>query len=93
MKAHNWSARVQDQIDRLETLVQQLEGSWRMMRLEMDEMISNMNSLLELNWQMIQSIHQLRASQIHGQDNLIVIDDKPPVEDVVMILTLFTTKS
>ena len=64
-----------------------------MMRLEMDEMISNMNSLLELNWQMIQSIHQLRASQIHGQDNLIVIDDKPPVEDVVMILTLFTTKS
>ena len=32
---------------------------------------------------MIKSIHQLRASQVHGQDNLIVIDDKPPVEDIL----------
>ena len=53
------------------------------MRLEMDEMISNMNSLLELNQQMIQSIHQLRMSQAHNQDNLIVINDKSSMEDVL----------
>ena len=53
-----------------------------MMRLEIDEMIGNMNGLLELNWQMIQSIHQLRMSQVHNRDNLIVIDDKSS-EDVL----------
>ena len=84
-KACDWSSRAQNKIDSLETLVHWLEGSQRMMMLEMDEMIGNMNSLLELNWQMIQSIHQLRTSQVHGQDNLIVIDDKPPVEDVLDI--------
>ena len=49
LKAHDWSARAQDQIDRLETHVHQLEASRRAMRLEMDEMVNNMNSLLELN--------------------------------------------
>ena len=53
------------------------------MQLEMNKMIGNMNGLLELNWQMIQSIHQLRTSQVHGQDNPIVIDDEPPVEDLL----------
>ena len=83
LKAHDWSTRAQDQINRLEMLVQQLEGSWRMMRLEMDEMIGNLNGLLELNRQMIQSIHQLRTSQVHNQDNLIVIDSNSSVEDVL----------
>ena len=41
----------------------------------MDEMTRNMNGLLELNWQMIQDILQLRMSQVHGWDNLIVVDD------------------
>ena len=82
-KAHDWSARVQNKIDRLEVLVQRLEGSRRMMWLEMGEMIGNMNGLLELNWQMIQSIHQLRTSQVHSWNNPIVIDDEPPVEDVL----------
>ena len=41
----------------------------------MDEMTRNINSLLELNWQMIQDILQLRMSQVHGQDNPIVVDD------------------
>ena len=85
-KAREWSARVQDEIDGLEVLVWCLEGSRQMMRLEMDEMIGNMNSLLELNQQMIQSIHQLRTSQVHGWDNLIVINDKPPVVDTAPIL-------
>ena len=86
-KARDWSSQAQDQIDwaldeivGLEVLVQCLDSSQRVMRLEMDEMIGNMNGLLELNWQMIQSICQLRAGQVHGQDNLIVIDDKPPVD-------------
>ena len=75
LKAHDWSARAQDQIDRLETHVHWLEVSRRAMRLEMDEMVGNMNSLLELNQQMIQDILQLRMSQVHGWDNLIVVDD------------------
>ena len=32
---------------------------------------------------MIQSIHQLQTSQVHNQDNLIVIDDKSSVEDIL----------
>ena len=33
------------------------------------------NGLLDLNQQMIQDILQLRMSQVHGQDNPIVVDD------------------
>ena len=75
LKARDWSTRVQDQIDGLETHICQLEASRRAMREDMDEMMRNMNSLLELNWQMIQDILQLRMSQVHGWDNPIVIDD------------------
>ena len=74
-KAHDWSARVQDQINRLEMHVCRLEVSWRAMREDMDEMMRNMNGLLELNRQMIQDILQLRMSQVHGWDNPIVVDD------------------
>ena len=83
LKAHDWSTRAQDQIDRLETLVHQLEGSQRLMRLEMDKMVNNMNGLLELNWQMILDILQLRMGQVYGQDNLIVIDTDSSEEDVL----------
>ena len=41
----------------------------------MDEMVNNMNGLLELNCQMVQDILHLRISQVHGQDNLIVVND------------------
>ena len=75
LKAHDWSARAQDQIDGLETHIHQLEVSRRAMREDMDEMMKNMNGLLELNHQMIQDILQLRMSQVHGWDNLIVVDD------------------
>ena len=75
LKARDWSARAQDQVDRLETHVHWLEVSRRVMREDMDEMMRNMNGLLELNWQMIQDILQLRMSQVHGQGNLIVVDD------------------
>ena len=75
LKAYNWSTRAQDQINELETHVHWLEASRRAMRLEMDEMVGNMNSLLELNQRMIQDILQLRMSQVHGWDNLIVVDD------------------
>ena len=51
------------------------------MREEIDQLQSNMNSLLELNQQMIGSILQLRVSQNHGQDNPIVIDDESSFEN------------
>ena len=82
LKARDWSARVQDQINGLETHVRQLEASRRAMREDMDEMTQNMNSLLELNRQMIQDILQLRMSQVHSWDNPIVVDDSSE-EDVL----------
>ena len=82
LKACDWSARAQDQIDGLETLICWLEASRRAMREDMDEMTQNMNSLLELNQQMIQDILQLRMSQVHGQDNPIVVDDSSE-EDIL----------
>ena len=71
LKARDWSARAQDQIDGLETHVRQLEASRRAMREDMDEMMRNMNRLLELNQQMIQDILQLRMSVVHNRDNLL----------------------
>ena len=56
LKARDWSARVQDQINGLETHVRRLEASRRAMRDDIDEMTRNMNSLLELNQQMISDI-------------------------------------
>ena len=82
LKACDWSARAQDQIDRLETHIHQLEASRRAMREDMDKMTRNMNGLLELNRQMIQDIFQLRTSQVHGRDNLIMVDNSSE-EDVL----------
>ena len=48
----------------------------------MDEMTGNMNSLLELNRQMIWDILQLRMSLVYGQGNPIVVDDSSE-EDVL----------
>ena len=75
LKARDWSARVQDQINGLETHVRRLEASKRVMREDMDKMTRNMNGLLELNWQMIQDILQLRMSVVHNQDNPIELDN------------------
>ena len=75
LKARDWSARTQDQIDGLETHVHRLEAGRRAMREDMDEMTRNMNSLLELNQQMIWDILQLRMSVVHNRDNLIELDD------------------
>ena len=75
LKAWDWSARAQDQIDGLETHVHRLEASRRAMREDMDEMTRNMNRLLELNRQMIQDILQLRMSVVHNWDNLIELDE------------------
>ena len=81
LKAWDWSARAQDQIDGLETHVRQLEASRRAMREDMDEMMRNMNGLLELNRQMISDILQLRMGLVHSWDNPIVIDSSD--EDIV----------
>ena len=82
LKAWDWSARAQDQIDGLETHVHWLEASKRAMREDMDEMTRNMNGLLELNRQMIRDILQLRMSMVHGRDNPIELDNSSE-EDVV----------
>ena len=82
LKARDWSSRVQDQIDGLETHVRRLEVSRRAMREDIDEMMRNMNGLLELNWQMIWDILQLRMSVVHNRGNLIELDDSSE-EDVV----------
>ena len=82
LKARNWSTRAQDQINGLEMHVHWLEVSRRAMRDDMDKMTRNINSLLELNHQMIQDILQLRMSQVYGQDNPIVVDDSSE-EDVL----------
>ena len=75
LKARDWSARAQDQINGLETHVRRLEASRRAMREDMDEMTRNMNRLLELNQQMIWDILQLRMSVVHNQDNPIELDN------------------
>ena len=75
LKARDWSARAQDQINGLEMHVCQLEVSRRAMRDDMDEMTRNMNGLLELNRQMISDILRLRMGLVHGRDNPIVVDD------------------
>ena len=82
LKARDWSKRAQDQIDGLETHVRRLEASRRAMREDMDEMMGNMNGLLELNWQMIRDILQLRMSVVHGRDNPIELDNSSE-EDVL----------
>ena len=82
LKAQDWSAKAQDQIDGLETHVRWLEASRRAMREDMDEMTRNMNGLLELNRQMIWDILQLRMSVVHNQDNPIELDQSSE-EDVV----------
>ena len=82
LKARDWSARAQDQIDGLETHVRQLEASRRAMREDMDEMTRNMNGLLELNRQMIRDILQLRMSVVHNRNNPIELDTSSK-EDVL----------
>ena len=82
LKAQDWSARAQDQIDGLETHVHRLEASRRAMREDMDKMMRNMNGLLELNRQMIRDLLQLRMSLVHNRDNPIELNASSD-EDVV----------
>ena len=101
LKAQDWSARAQDKVDGLEMHIRRLEASRRAMREDIDEMTRNMNGLLELNRQMISDILQLRMGQVHGWDNLIVVDDSsegdvldtalvPVAEPVVHTLVLIS---
>ena len=74
-KARDWSTRVQEQVDALETNVWRLEASRRAMREEMRDLTQGMYLLVELNQRLMGDLRQLRASQVHGRDNPIVIDD------------------
>ena len=74
-KARDWSTRVQEQVDALETNVRRLEASRRAMREEMRDLTQGMYLLVELNQRLMGDLRQLRASQIHGRDNPIVVDD------------------
>ena len=48
---------------------------------EMVDMLRGMYLLVKLNQQLMKSIHQLRVSQVHSQNNPIVIDE--PEDDVL----------
>ena len=74
-KAQDWSTCVQEQVDALETNVRRLEASWRAMREEMRDLTSGMYLLVELNQRLMGDLRQLWVSQVHGHDNLIVVDD------------------
>ena len=74
-KARDWSTRVQEQVDALETNVRRLEASRRAMREEMRDLTQGMYLLVELNQRLMGDLRQLRASQVHRRDNLIVVDD------------------
>ena len=74
-KARDWSTRVQEQVDALETNVRRLEASRRAMREEMRDLTNGMYLLVELNQRLMGDLRQLRASQVHGRDNPIVVDD------------------
>ena len=65
----------------LETNVQWLEVSRRVMRKEMSDLTRGMYLLVELNQWLMGDLHQLRVSQVHGWGNLIVIDE--PEDDVL----------
>ena len=67
--ACDWSSRVQDQVTVLETNMRWLEASRRAMREEMADMLRGMYLLVELNWQLMESVYQLRASHVHGWGN------------------------
>ena len=74
-KARDWSTRVQEQVDALEMNVRRLEASRRAMREEMRDLTQGMYLLVELNQRLMGDIRQLRAGQVHGCDNPIVVDD------------------
>ena len=74
-KACDWSTRVQEEVDALEMNVQRLEASRRAMREEMRDLTQGMYLLVELNQRLMGDLRQLRASQIHGRNNPIVVDD------------------
>ena len=80
-KAWDWLTCVQEQVDVLEMNVHRLEVSRRAMREEMRDLTNGMYLLVELNQRLMGDLCQLRASQVHGRGNPIVIDD--PEDDVL----------
>ena len=44
-----------------------------------------MDTLIWLNGQMVDSINQIRVSLVHNQANPIVVEDDPPVQEVEII--------
>ena len=61
--------------------MRQLEVSRRAMREEVADLTRGMYLLVELNQWLMGDLCQLRASQVHGQGNLIVIDE--PEDDML----------
>ena len=74
-------SKVQDQVDRLDTHVQRLDASRRAMHEEIMDLTRGMYLLVELNQRLMGDLRQLRASQVHGRGNPIVIDE--PEDDVL----------
>ena len=80
-RSDNWSTRVQEQVDMLDTNVRRLDASWWVMREEIRDLTSGMYLLVELNQRLMGDLCQLRVSQVHSRNNPIVIDG--PEDDVL----------
>ena len=80
-RAHDWSTRVQEQTDMLDVHVRRLDASRQAMREEIRDLTNGMYLLVELNQRLMGDLRQLRVSQVHGWNNLIVIDE--PEDDVL----------
>ena len=84
-RARDWSTRVQEQVDGLDMHVRRLEVSRRAMREEIRDLTNGMYLLVELNQRLMGDLRQLRASQVHGRGNLIVINESDDVLDLAPV--------
>ena len=80
-RARDWSTRVQEQVDGLDMHVRRLEASRWVMREDIRDLTNGMYLLVELNQRLMGDLCQLRASQVHGRGNPIMIDE--PEDDVL----------
>ena len=64
-----------EKVEVLERHIRMLIANWTAMGDTIDRMRAEMDRLLLINQRMVNTIVQLRAGQVHNQDNPTVIDD------------------
>ena len=83
VRAHDWSRDVGEKMEALERQNRQLLASRTAMRDDIAQMNRSIDGLLQVNLRMAEAIVQLRVSQVHNQNNPIVIDDDLSDEDTI----------